>query len=1109
MTPNKNSLLVASQLPAFISENPDYANFVLFLQAYYEWMEQNGNLLDSSKNLLAYKDIDTTTNQFLQYFINDFLPYFPQNALISQQTAIKAARQLYQTKGTIASYKFLFRILFNSDFDVYNTGDSVFKTSSGTWYVAKSLKLASTDPNFLITTNLRVFGETTKTIATIENSVLAGNKTEVFISNIERLFQSGEFARIVDSNNQDVYFLNGEIVPIGTFGAEVLRAKIVGQLSSIQIDPNNRGLQYFVNDPVIVSGGLNPDVQFPVGANAFISETTTGSIKRIDVINGGYGYSISPTEYQVEPFGSNYTNINISGSSVSKAHASVVSVDPSAANTALLTLIPLDSIALANNITIGNSQYTFFQSGTHITVSQPINYANGEIVYQGSNLAGNTFSGKIVVLSNTSNYLLANNTTGTVNLTIPLKGNTSNATRYVTLVQNAGGGNTQINFSNGYFNVGETIYQGTNLANTTFSGHVVSVNTSQNSIQLTYINGVPTVGANIIGYSSNVSSNVLSFYTANANTTLSQTLNFASFSTYPISSVVVDNGGGGIAQIPTVSPQSVFKDVIGNETDLGTFGILAPIQIANPGTGYHINDKITITGGSGYGAYANVTNVSATGAITAVSYVYSQGSDLYPLGGMGYTQTSLPTVSITTSNTSTASLYVPGIVGQGAQFSVVTDRVGSVTKITLSYPGDDYIAVPNVSLKIQDIVVSNVFVSNLPQKGLEIYQGANVKSTSYTATVDSITLLQGYANPANSIYNLRVFDYNSNPNPSLPLKIALNTGIAMIMANTQYNQYYDITGVRKYGDGTALAKAKFLNGLAISQGQYINSQGQPSSYDVIQSQNYNSYTYQITVEKEIEKYRDILLNLLHPSGMNIIGRYAIKSNVKVNFAMTNEGYTGNNLSDYAGTNNPQLIIQGSFSNPSNNIIQFSNIPVGETMSSLVPPGSTIRFTTTYGDELGSSIISANDISNTVVMQSNTWVVFGNVAYVTGTTGQNHININSITSAYGIVKGGQDSIYYNTYANITLGDIVRTGDIVKVSGNTYTTASVDSINNIVYFTTNLSSNVSNSLISVNRTYVATAPYIQIFNSTANTSSVELTTEDGITLTTEDGSILLIN
>ena len=42
----KTSLLVPQQLPKFISEDPAYENFVLFLQAYYEWMEENGNVLD-------------------------------------------------------------------------------------------------------------------------------------------------------------------------------------------------------------------------------------------------------------------------------------------------------------------------------------------------------------------------------------------------------------------------------------------------------------------------------------------------------------------------------------------------------------------------------------------------------------------------------------------------------------------------------------------------------------------------------------------------------------------------------------------------------------------------------------------------------------------------------------------------------------------------------------------------------------------------------------------------------------------------------------------------------------------------------------------------------
>ena len=87
------------------------------------------------------------------------------------------------------------------------------------------MKLSTSDERFLNISNYKIFGETTKTIATIETSVLAGNKIEVFISNIERLFQSGEYVRVVDSKNADVLF-----------DGQPLRAKIVSQINQIKIN---------------------------------------------------------------------------------------------------------------------------------------------------------------------------------------------------------------------------------------------------------------------------------------------------------------------------------------------------------------------------------------------------------------------------------------------------------------------------------------------------------------------------------------------------------------------------------------------------------------------------------------------------------------------------------------------------------------------------------------------------------------------------------------------------------------------------------------------------------------------------------------------------------
>ena len=125
----KTSLLIPSQLPEYIRDDPSYEKFVLFLQSYYEWLEENGNVLDRSNKILSYADIDNTTDEFLQYYANDFLQYIPESAFVDRREAVRFAKQLYQAKGVPSSFKFLFRMLYNSDFEYYMTKDSVLRAS--------------------------------------------------------------------------------------------------------------------------------------------------------------------------------------------------------------------------------------------------------------------------------------------------------------------------------------------------------------------------------------------------------------------------------------------------------------------------------------------------------------------------------------------------------------------------------------------------------------------------------------------------------------------------------------------------------------------------------------------------------------------------------------------------------------------------------------------------------------------------------------------------------------------------------------------------------------------------------------------------------------------
>ena len=58
------SPLIESQVPDFT--NLDHPNFVAFIEAYYEFMEQKGNAVDRTLLLNDYYDIETTIDDFPQ-----------------------------------------------------------------------------------------------------------------------------------------------------------------------------------------------------------------------------------------------------------------------------------------------------------------------------------------------------------------------------------------------------------------------------------------------------------------------------------------------------------------------------------------------------------------------------------------------------------------------------------------------------------------------------------------------------------------------------------------------------------------------------------------------------------------------------------------------------------------------------------------------------------------------------------------------------------------------------------------------------------------------------------------------------------------------------------
>jgi hypothetical protein len=289
------SNLVSSQLPDFIrSDNP---KFVIFLEKYYKWLESSNNALYEVKTLEQSKDLDLVDDYYLNEIAKEVLPYFPKEILLDKRTFIKNVGEFYRSKGTPESVKFLFRILYNEDIEIYFPKEQILKVSDGKWVLPLSLRVETGDTNIFDIEKCKITGTNSKATAIVEKVIKSVDRqlgieyVELYISNINKLFLTGEnvSTTIVRTNGNE----------------DFVTAKLIGSLSEIKIDPKNRGLYYngydtelrYEGDPVTIIGGLNPSSGNPIGAIATVGNVLQGSVDDVVVTNGGFGFR-DPALYQ-------------------------------------------------------------------------------------------------------------------------------------------------------------------------------------------------------------------------------------------------------------------------------------------------------------------------------------------------------------------------------------------------------------------------------------------------------------------------------------------------------------------------------------------------------------------------------------------------------------------------------------------------------------------------------------------------------------------------------------------------------------------------------------------------------------------------------------------
>jgi hypothetical protein len=216
ITRPKVSSIVASQLPEFVRD--EYHTFVEFLKAYYEFLET------TQKDPISLRDIDTTLDAFITYFKSELSQKIPYST-VDERFLITRIKDLYLAKGSEASFKLLFRILFNKDITLQYPSSQMLRASDGKWNqdVSVFVKILIGNPQSIVGKMVDVV-TTTKIVRVlvdrrqyveveVDRAIRISDDVYEFI--LDRRFfgtiSVGDTLRYLDSNNNILF--NGLILP--------------------------------------------------------------------------------------------------------------------------------------------------------------------------------------------------------------------------------------------------------------------------------------------------------------------------------------------------------------------------------------------------------------------------------------------------------------------------------------------------------------------------------------------------------------------------------------------------------------------------------------------------------------------------------------------------------------------------------------------------------------------------------------------------------------------------------------------------------------------------------------------------------------------------------
>ena len=671
----KTSLLVNRQVPEFVRD--EYPTFVTFLEAYYQFLEGNANtsttannLVTTAKSLRDVRDVDLSLEAFQTNFYNTYGSLIPLNVQANKELLFKHLVPLYKTKGSDASFKLLFQLIFGVDIDVVLPKNNVLKSSSSKWQIDNKLRINQDIASVYTGDGV------TKTFTLAQ--IVGEDEITVFVNNTlqSNFFVNKEYRKLnfvtapvnnalirVVYDNFDTTLLNNRKVTGLKSGASAIIEQANRRIIS---DSFNLGLpvELLISTNSLIGTFLNGEYvsipiinsEDPYGNTLNIEASTFSIVKQFNIINGGQNYQVGDS---VTVIGGN-ASINAIGTVSSIFEGKLQSVEVLRSGSVFGLNSPVRVFG-NGAVTVTITVDAIDQSG--------VNAANSFIVVSDviSNFNGSIHAANTVI--NVANFAFANSTT----VTSP-----NASTRIIDVL--------------GF----QTLSVGP-ISN-------VKVLTTSGGLSTT-----PSLDAFGIVYGPNA----VAPRTPKSLRSIGRIKINDAGSGYAIGDEVVFGvnppGTYGQAAAATVEAVSVTGGVVtigmANTRIQGTATISGTTSVGGTGTKFltdlRVGDKIDINGES---RTVSVVNDDLTVTVGSAFTTSASGKKIgvfgrHPKGGINYTPNKFPTLTISSVSGIGANVEIDSLISDGESLTATgAGQPGEITSIQVLNPGSGYEYSPIVTV---------------------------------------------------------------------------------------------------------------------------------------------------------------------------------------------------------------------------------------------------------------------------------------------------------------------------------------------------------------------------------------------------------------------------